>query len=103
METILLAIILGFIASVIFWIFHELFFVTNTIVRDNLVGVFMGAFFAFLFVRFGEVLSKIYNRHAINETALVRFEHHFNNCIDRISYNVSIIDTFFEFFIRLYS
>ena len=98
METILFAIIFGFIASVIFWVFHELFFATNTTVRDNLSGAFMGAFFAFLFIRFGEVLSKIYNRHAINETALIRFEHHFNDCLDRISDNISIIDIFSNLF-----
>ncbi len=97
-EVILVAIIFGFIASASFLVFRELFIVPESTALHNFQGAFMGAFFAFLFVRLGEGLTKIYERRAKNHTALVRLQYNFNDCLNIISDNIYLVDTYFAIF-----
>nr|MBU1328985.1 hypothetical protein [Candidatus Omnitrophota bacterium] len=55
---------------------------------------FMGAFFAFLFVRIGEMLTKLYEREVKNYNALIRLEYSCNENVDSISNNIWIIEDF---------
>jgi hypothetical protein len=57
-ETVLFAVIVGFVASAAFLIFTDLFSASDANARESFHGAFMGAFFAFLFVRVSEGLSK---------------------------------------------
>ena len=94
---VLLAVIFGFIATAAF-VFFKALFGSDTGIRKDLTAAFMGAFFAFLFVRLGEGLHLIYKRKAINRNALVRLQHQYNDCLNVINDNIFIIDTFFSVF-----
>lgn len=65
-----------------------------------IMGAFAGAFFAYLFVRFGDAMNKIYNRKEKNHTSIVRLQHYFNDCLNTTSDNLFIanncIDVFSE-------
>ncbi len=54
------------------------------------MGAFAGAFFAYLFVRFGDAMKKIYDRKEKNHTSLVRLQHYFNDCLNTSSDNLYI-------------
>lgn len=94
---IFLAIIFGFIATAAF-LFFKAIFGTESGVRKDFSAAFMGAFFAFLFLRLGEACTLIYKRQATNRNALVKLQHHFNDCLNLINDNMFIIDTFFSVF-----
>jgi len=70
-----------------------------------LVGAFAGAFFAYLFVRYGDAMKKVYDRKEKNHTSLVRLQHYFNDCLNTTSDNLYIasdcIDVFTD--VRLQS
>jgi len=56
------------------------------------LGAFTGAFFAFLFIRIGEMLTKLYERQRTHYSALVKLEHIFYRYLNDISDNVSVIE-----------
>nr|WP_320048317.1 hypothetical protein [uncultured Desulfuromonas sp.] len=93
-ETALFATIFGFFAFAAFFVFTELFSAQNPKFIDNFQGAFVGAFFAFLFLRFADGLSRIYERHAKNNKALILLEHHLNDCGGIIHDNIYILDRF---------
>lgn len=94
---VLLAIIFGFIVTAVF-LFFKAIFGTESAIRKDFTAAFMGAFFAFLFLRLGEALTLIYKRQGTNRNALVKMQHHFNDCLNLINDNMFIIDTFFSIF-----
>jgi hypothetical protein len=56
------------------------------------LGAFTGAFFAFLFIRVGEWLTRVYERQRTHYSALVKLEHILNKYLTYISDNVAAID-----------
>ena len=60
----------------------------------TLIGAFLGAFFAFIFMRLNEVFNKIYERQKRNYNALVRFEYICCENLDNISNAIFVIDGF---------
>lgn len=91
-----LSIIFGFFAFGTYFAFSRLFSTQNSSFIENFEGAFLGAFFAFLFVRIGEALTKIYNRHSKNDYALVVFEHHLNDSLSILADNIYVIDGFLD-------
>ena len=61
-----------------------------------LLGAFAGAFFAFLFVRFGDALKTVYERKEKHHTSLVRLQHYFNDCLNTTGDNLFISDDFLK-------
>jgi hypothetical protein len=57
-----------------------------------MISAFMGAFFAFMFVRFGEFLKKIHDRQEANDNALIKLQYHFNFCLNTTSDNIFIVN-----------
>lgn len=96
-EILFSAIIFGFVAFGTFFVFSELVIKQNTKFIENFQGAFVGAFFAFLFVRMADGLNKIYERHAKNNKALIAFEHQFNDMGGIIYDNIYTLDTFLDF------
>ena len=95
---ILFAILVGSVAG-----FFYIFFKTATSTPDNLFiktlyGGFAGAFFAFLFLKLGEILTKFYNRDSANIKALSRLEHIYNFTLGVIQDNIFIIEHRIEAF-----
>jgi hypothetical protein len=59
-----------------------LFLYHSADVFEKASGAFMGAFFAFFFVRLAEVMKALYDRQARNQIALVRIQHIFNGYLE---------------------
>jgi hypothetical protein len=97
-EISLTAIVFGFVAAISFIVFKPLFTATNSATRDGFQGAFMGALFAFIFVRLGDALTRIYQRLTKNQTALVRLQHHLNDSLNLISDDIYIIDLYLKIF-----
>lgn len=74
------------------WVFWDAWKASDLDSFRALVGAFAGAFFAYLFVRFGDGLKKIYDRREKNHTSLVRLQHYFNDCLSTASDNIFIAD-----------
>ncbi len=80
------------------WVFWEAWQGSDREAFRALLGAFSGAFFAFLFVRFGEGLKRIYDRKEKHHTSLVRLQHYFNDCLNITGDNVFVADTFLNVF-----
>jgi len=52
------------------------------------IGAFTGAFFAFIFIRTGEVLTKLFERQRTHYAAMVKLEHIYNGYLNDISGNI---------------
>lgn len=74
------------------WVFWDAWKASDLESFRALVGAFAGAFFAYLFVRFGDGLKKIYDRREKNHTTLVRLQHYLNDCLNTASDNIFIAD-----------
>lgn len=74
------------------WIFWDSWKNSDVEAYRALLGGFVGAFFAYIFVRLGDALNKIYDRKAKNHTSLVRLQHYFNDCLNTTSDNIFIAD-----------
>lgn len=77
-------------ASSAAWVFWDAWKATDLEAFRALVGAFAGAFFAYLFVRFGDAMKKVYDRKEKNHTSLVRLQHYFNDCLNTTSDNLYI-------------
>lgn len=80
------------------WVFWEAWKGSDREAFRALLGAFSGAFFAFLFVRFGEGLKRIYGRKEKHHTSLVRLLHYFNDCLNITGDNIFVVDTFLDIF-----
>src|SRR4051812_269798 len=89
---ILVAIIGAIAASSVTWIFWDAWKGSDRDAFRALLGAFAGAFFAFLFVRFGDGLKKVYERKEKHHTSLVRLQHYFNECLSITADNEFIAD-----------
>jgi len=94
LEIILSAIIVGFIVYGSYFVFSNLFSHQNPKYIESFYGAFVGAFFAFLFVRFADALNRIHERHSKNNKALIVLEHHLNDRGSVVHDNIYTVDTF---------
>jgi len=60
------------------------------------LSAFMGAFFAFLFIKLAELLTKVSERINKHYNAMVKIEHHFNDYLNYISDNRFLIKNFIK-------
>ncbi len=88
----IVAIAFGISAGSVMWLFWDAWKATDLEAFRAIVGAFCGAFFAYLFVRFGDALKKVYDRKEANLNALAQLQHYFNDCLSTTSDNVFIID-----------
>lgn len=73
------------------WMFWSAWKDTDLEAFRALLGGFAGGFFAYVFVRFGDALKKVYDRKELNHTNLVKLQHYFNDCLNATSDNLFII------------
>jgi len=99
-EKVILLSLFGLIFSFIFtfgvYIFKGIFIYQNFNYIDNATAAFMGAFFAFLFMRISDALTRIYERQVKHYNALVKLEHICNKYLNLISDNIFVIDDFIK-------
>ena len=93
-STALLLVIFAFIFAIGYFFFNQLFVKTDLEFANKMIGAFAGAFFAFLFVRIGDALTRLYDRQKKNYNGLVRLEYLCNEYLNQISDNVFVIDDF---------
>ena len=74
------------------WVFWEVWKGTDRDAFRAMMGAFSGAFFAFLFLRLGDGLKRVYERKEKHHTALVRLQHYFNDCLNTTGDNLFIAD-----------
>lgn len=97
-EMLLFIVIGGFVISAVLFLLLEVSINTDPNIRKSFFGAFAGAFFAFLFVRLGTGLTKIYDRLAKNQTTLVCLQHNLNDCMGVINDNIYLIEKFHKIF-----
>ena len=93
---VLAAIIAAVAMSSATWAFWESWRSGDEVLFRALIGGFAGAFFAFVFVRLGEGLKRLYERQEKNHSSLVMAEHVLNTYLGIIGDNVFVVDDFTE-------
>lgn len=91
--SILLAIIFAFFFIFTWKIFDRIFFMQSDY-NIQFLSAFAGAFFAFLFIRIGDGLAKIYERAVKHYNGLVKLEYLLNTYLNEINDNIFILDSF---------
>lgn len=91
-----LAIIFAFVFIFATHIFYNIFIKHAPGYINNAIGAFMGAFFAFLFLRVADWMGKKAERKKKDQRALVRLEHLCNENANNIYDNISEIGKFTE-------
>jgi len=84
---LIVGFILGFIVSFTSHFFNETFFERSQGLFSEGLGAFMGAFFAFLFLRLGEALTKLYERQIKHYNAMVELDFLLNGNLQHIGMN----------------
>lgn len=95
---VIVAIAAAIVAGSMTWVFWDAWKSTDLDAFRAIIGALAGAFFAYLFVRFGDALKKVYDRKESNHTALVKLQHYFNDCLNTTSDNIFIINNCVEVF-----
>jgi hypothetical protein len=88
----LVAAISAVVAASATWLFWEAWRGADREAFRAMLGAFSGALFAFLFVRLGEALKRLYERKEKNDTTLIRLQHYFNDCLNITGDNIFIAD-----------
>ena len=88
----IVAVAAAIAATSVTWVFWDAWKASDLEAFKALVGAFGGAFFAFLFVRFGDGLKKIYDRKEKNHSTIVRLQHYFNDFLNITGDNLFIAD-----------
>lgn len=94
----IVAAVAAIAAGSVTWIFWEAWRGSDREASRALIGAFSGAFFAFVFLRFGEAGKRIFERKEKNYNTLVRLQHHINDCLSITGDNIFVIDAFFKCF-----
>jgi len=97
-SVLLLVALAAFVAGGMFTLAMNLFGAVDDRYSNAATGAFMGAFFAFLFVRLGEFWSAYSNRIAKGHSALVQLELLLNSNLGVIDDNIYVIDDFVELY-----
>jgi hypothetical protein len=94
LAVVLFVIILAFLGVFAVEVFHKLFVVSDEKFTESASGAFLGAFLAFVFVRFGDFFKSYSDRTLKNHAALVKLEYALNGLLDSLDDNVFVIETF---------
>ncbi len=93
-SAILLVIVLAFIAVISAEVFNKLFIDVDNKFTESASGAFLGAFLAFVFVRFGDFFKSYSDRVTKGHGGLIKLEHLLNSLLGELDDNAYIIDVF---------
>lgn len=96
--TILFVVIMAFLAVFSAEIFHKLFIESNNRFADSASAAFLGAFLAFIFVRFGDFFKSYSDRTTKSHSALIKLEHTLNGLLTTLDDNIYVIEIFENIF-----
>jgi len=85
---------IGLCAGLVGAVTYKLFLQPDSNFLNTSLGAFMGAFFAFLFIRLADFLTRLSKRRLAHFNALVAIERMFNEHLATISSNTFVLDTF---------
>jgi hypothetical protein len=94
LEIIGLAIILAFIFQASSFVLSETLFRRDINALSPTTGAFLGAFFAFFFIRVADMLKEMFERKKRHQRAVVKFQHTASEYFNRIIDNIGVIDDF---------
>lgn len=77
----ILCLVAGVVGASGGWIFWDAWSASDRDTYRALIGGFAGAFFAFLFVRIGEGLKRLFERQEKNHACLTRLQHYLNTTL----------------------
>jgi hypothetical protein len=95
-RTVCIVILLFLIFILLYFLFNKFFSHQKIIFIQVSLSAFMGAFFAFLFTKLAELLTKISGRTQKHYNALVKIEQCFNDYLNYISDNRFLIKNFIK-------
>jgi hypothetical protein len=98
LSVVLAAAIVAMATASFAWVVWDAFRETDQESFRALVGAFAGALFAFLFVRLGEGMMRVYERKEKHHNAVVRLMHYFNECLNITGDNIYVVDTALDVF-----
>lgn len=87
---LLASIVIAFICAVALGIFVDLFFSADPKPSEAFRGAFLGAFFAFLFVRLSDFFGKLYDRQTKARHALIALQHKFQEILNVLHDNIYV-------------
>lgn len=82
-----IALIFAFVFVFGFFIFNKIFIGQDFGYIDSAIGAFMGAFFAFLFIRLGDAFNALYQRQIKHHNALVKLELYLHDTMYLMEHN----------------
>ena len=91
----LFALIVGFVVSVLFSIINGIF-TNEPAYTGTIISAFAGAFFAFIFIRLSDILTRYYDRKKIHFNALVLLQHTCNDYLTVFDDNLFLVRDFKE-------
>jgi hypothetical protein len=91
-EILALTLIAAFGGAIALGIFVDLFWSADSKPTEAFRGAFLGAFFAFLFVRLGAALTAIFERREKGRNTLIAIQHHLREVINNLHDNIYVID-----------
>jgi hypothetical protein len=89
---LLLAIAAAATTASVCWTLWSAWAASNPKTLESVSGAFAGAFFAFMFVRLGDALNRIFARAERNQTALIRLQHYVNDCLNTNNDNIFVAE-----------
>lgn len=90
LPTVLIFVVAAFLGALVFWYFVLGLGSLSGSRLHALEGAFMGAFFAFLFIRLAEALNRLYERSSANHRAAVRLQHNLNENLSLLHENTGV-------------
>lgn len=92
-EIALVAIVLMFVCAIGVGVMVDIFWASDAKAPDAFRGGFIGAFFAFLSIRIGELLNRLNERIRKNNVALVTLQHRYMELAGEIQDNIYLLST----------
>jgi hypothetical protein len=92
LEVLTLTLIAAFGGAIALGIFVDLFWAADSRPSEAFRGAFLGAFFAFLFVRLSAALTTIFERREKGRNALIVIQHHLREVINNLHDNIYVMD-----------
>jgi hypothetical protein len=98
-EVLLLAIVAAFVAAIALGLFVDLFWSADKKPAEAFRGAFYGALFAFIFVRLGEALNRLYQAGKESRKALGLVQFNLNEALSITDDNIFVLQEWRRFYV----
>jgi len=98
-EVLLLAVVAAFVGAMALVLFVDLFWSVDNKPAEAFRGAFYGALFAFIFVRFGEALNRLYQAGKESRKALGVVQFNLNEALSIVNDNIYVLQEWGRFYV----